>query len=443
MGAAEPFDRLETTQLVADDERAARWRARLQVALLALGLGLVAAGFSSGRTWASVDANGTGFVLPLPTAFQLGRSLWPERLAFLSAALGYGLALPALLQALRTIGFGRELALPAALTALVGPAAFLPATLPGSHSWTLVWCSLLVARWFRWEHWQASHALQGENARGAQLGAPRLWPWMLPAVLLAPEAWLVALALILAGRNARSPMSWVIGAGLLVAIAATGFVPRVIEGFAATGQTASTQAPGRAWMVLLPTLGLGLAGLGCLALGSSKRSPEESPPPRWLHWVWAVPLGACVVLPPPVGPLGAGLVVVAAIGLCDRAGRSQRLERNVSWLWIAATLQVVLSAGALVLWRNQDAASEWRSNARQSLEPTDIVVSDDALHRYLLRHRWSVRCEAPQSSNARQLRDEARTSGARLVWDVTREGNARGNDSTELQLRKDGRLEGQ
>jgi len=391
--------REHTTELLAADERAAERRRSLQLVVLGSGLALVAAGLPSERLWLSPEPPHN---LPGPVVEYLS-GFGSERVGFLASAIAYGLALPVLARLLVTIGFARALVLPAALCVLVSPACLLPATLNRTHPFVLLVTALVVRRLF----------LVEQDAAAGRVGLKRTSPfaWVLVGAFLPPEGWLlIPVACLALGRRL---MRLELIASVLLGLLTLGFLVTTWSLPRAAGAD-----PGALWSALLPTLGLGVGLVGLLSLATSARQPEESPPPRWLHLFWLSPL-VSLLASPAAGPLGAGLAVVAAIGLADRCGRVERLERGVSFLWVTTAAHALLSVGVLLLWHADDPLVEWRAGARQHLEPGDLVITDSDAHAYLLRARWGVEARvASEASPDSAAVLGARDGGRRVVLDL-------------------------
>ncbi|HRV83070.1 MAG TPA: hypothetical protein P5218_16685, partial [Planctomycetota bacterium] len=154
---SEDFPRLELARLVGEAQRQARVRQRVQMALMGLGLFLMALGLPNERYFRSMDRlwqlAGSGpppqGVLTLPIYALHGMGLSLEAAVFLVNALLYGASLWALQRMLRVVGFAWNLAWVSSLVALTCPVAWLGATLPTDYAAGVLGAALLATELFQ------------------------------------------------------------------------------------------------------------------------------------------------------------------------------------------------------------------------------------------------------------------------------------------------------
>lgn len=402
-GGREAFPRETLTSMVGEAALAELRRERLQVWALAAGLMILALGLPLERLWAcepmvaQAAAGGPrsyGLVAPMASLLHYALGLSVERSMYLLAALSYGLLLPALHRLLRGIAFPPALCLGVSLGVLLGPGLWLTATLPLDFLPGVLGATLLASTLFRTEQ----RTRQGYQWRASSL--------CLLAFMLGPQNLLLVPAVALAASQHPASKNLprllpafnlllAVGVGVVALMGglndATGSWSSLLEVLLAGGSMDPAKKFG--WFLWMP-LYLGLASLGLATLLFGRRAAEESPPPSWVA-LWCVAalvplLGGSLAH----GPAAGFLVPMAAIGLADRLLRIEREERVLPMILGLLLAQILLSAGASAYLSVTDPNAEFRQVARQSLNPTDLVLTQDADHAYLLRYRWGVRCAA-------------------------------------------------
>jgi len=130
--------------------------------------------------------------------------------------------------------------------------------------------------------------------------------------------------------------------------------------------------------VFLLVAGAWLGAVGWIA--HARRNGISSRTGAWALF-WIAPIVATTALGSFRGelPLLATLPVAFA-GLIALQGR---------WFTLAITALVVSTAGSFVVHRN-DPEREWRLAAEEQLDPDDVVVTESAVHAYLLRERYGL-----------------------------------------------------
>ena len=413
MGAAEhvgAFPRHEVAELVDAAARARAARERWQGWVLGAALTLVALGLPLGRVLVTAPTLWTaeGGAHPYPLLVPLARWLLgrlggsPETPWFLLSALGWGLSMPVLLSTARRLGFPRGLALPAALVALLSPAAWIGACLPHTFGLGVLGASLLL---------DALLARERASALGYATRASAVWCL---SVLAEPElAGLlpaVVWACVWRGRGA-------LAARLAPPLAAAALVLLLMS---ASRAGAWWRAPGVgvAETLAFPLdagIGLAVAAWGVVALFATRRSSEESSPPPWmLAWCGAFLLHL-VPGHPPLEILGTYLVPVAALGIADWLQREPLEERARRWALSLLLAQLLVAAGARSFAVATDPGRAWRELARTHLEPGDVVLSSLVERRYLLRHRFGLAALEPPGRRAEI--EALVASGRRVVLD--------------------------
>lgn len=446
-GGREAFPREELTSLVGEAAEAEARRGLLQVWALGAGLMVLAMGLPLERLWASEamvaqaadgGPRGYGLVAPMASLLHFALGLSVERSMYLLAALSYGLLLPALHRLLRAIAFPPELCLGAALGVLLGPGLWITATLPLDFLPGVLGATLLASTLFRTEQ----RTRQGYQWRASSLS--------LLAFMLGPQNLLLVPAVALATSQhpaAKHQPRLLPAANLLLAMGVGVVV--LMGGVGAGGESwsnllesllsgGSMDPAGKlGWLAWMPLyLGLATLGLGTLLFG--RRAAEESPPPSWV-----VPWCAAALIPVLGGSLAHGpaagfLVPMAAIGLADRLLRIEREERVLPMVVGLLLVQILLSVGASAYLTLTDPNTKFRQVARQSLNPTDLVLTQDPDHAYLLRYRYGVRCASSSeefqpaisagdtliidSWAERETRPDASAAGAALVLALTPKG---------------------
>lgn len=379
--SGELFPRQVVSALVAESETARLRRERWQPWVLGAGLAALALGLPSAAVFGAraVVADAAAGVPhpalalgPLLRGLARALDLPLERAGYLVSGLAYGACLPTLTGALRRFGFDARNALLSALTALASPLAWTGATLPGSFGIGLLGATVLLR----------------VAVAGARPGVASA-AWLVAAVLHAENAllWPVALLAERRGGGARGTRGSAAALAGLVAWVAL---------HAGLGTWAGGAGPGAGASALRWSLGpafalagLAWAWLGPWALFVVRRAPEEAPPPRWLAVGYAGALPAAMAMGALRQPLGTWLVVAAAVGLADLWGRAlgERLAGRAAVLLALQVATTVLVAAGLV---RADPDRAWRAQARSSLEPSDVVLTADPTHAYLLVHRWGV-----------------------------------------------------
>jgi hypothetical protein len=402
-GGADAFPRETLSSMVSDAAEAEQRRERIQVWALGAGLMVLALGLPLERLWASEamvaqaagdGARGYGLVVPLASLLHHALGLSPERAMYLLAAISYGLLLPAVHRLLQAIAFPRGLCLAASLGVLLGPGLWLTATLPMGFLPGVLGATLLANTLFR--HKQRTR--QGYQWRASSFS--------LLAFMLGPENLLLIPAVALATSQhpaAKNQPRLMPAFSLLISMAvgvvvlmggvgaSSGSWSNLLETLLAGGSMDPAGKLG--WLAWMPLyLGLGVLGVGTLLFG--RRTAEESPPPSWVV-PWCV-AGLIPVLGGSLahGPAAGFLVPMAAIGLADRMLRIQREERLVPLALGFLLIQSLLCAALTVGLTMTDPHTDFRRVTQQSLNPTDLVLSQDPSHSYLLRYRWGVRCAA-------------------------------------------------
>jgi hypothetical protein len=149
---------------------------------------------------------------------------------------------------------------------------------------------------------------------------------------------------------------------------------------------------------------LGVAALGLGALLFLRRGEAEERPPLWLLAWCLAPAVAALTTPPELAGFSAVLLVpVALVGLMDLVARQdEAVARGLAVLLPGVQVGLLVGIVAFV----QDGAfgdadprlQDWRERAIQGLEPTDLVVSRDPVHRELLVRRWNLEVVAGHPS---------------------------------------------
>ena len=435
------FPRHLTQQLI-DDERRATAR-RLTLAPWLVGAGLAALALANPQevlvgggpqlldAWSAGAPAGEAFSagwLLRGVSSLFGLSLEPA--AFLLSALFYGACAPLLAGLGRRVGLSASSALTVTLIVLLSPVAWLAGTTPGPEAaglWVVTWLFSLV--------WGGHH-----EPAPARRGFAVLLVLALGAGLTGSLAWLLpAVAFALAGgtspgqagRRFRA-IKWALigslvisvsylllggkpeGTGLGVSPAALG-TPGVLPG------TEDPGLLGAVWrtLTLLPALGVCLLGLAALCF--ERRNESEEPPPRWLLGWALLPLAAFAVTGEARELPHLHLLPLAALGGFDFLGRRED-ELDARLVLSTVVLAAGLLLGSLHLLHSSDPLASWRAHAQESLEPTDLVVSSDVEHLYLLRVRWGVEALGLGEAKAHpEVLDRARGAGRRLVTDAPTE----------------------
>lgn len=407
-GADEPFPRERLTELLGEAEAARERRERAQVWLIGVGAAIVALGLPTERLWGGMElvrrtaGSGEpsyGILFPIAVALKELSGLSAEQVCFLIAAISYGLCVPALAALLRTIGFGRGIALASGLTALFAAGPWLGATMPGDFAPGILGATLLLRTLF-----QPRERLRN----GYQWRATLL---LALAFLLRPENMLLfpAVAWAVTRHRGRGRMPGLVPAFALALV--TGFSlwvlmsgPRgpshwwhLLDTLLAGREPSLAHLPG--WVLwLVGGFGVGLFGVYVLLFG--RRLPEETPAPKWMVPWCLVVLAPVVGGSAAAGPVGCYLVPAAAVGLADWLTRRGREEAGVRWGAILLAAQVVATVLLVGAWRLGDPLREWRWRARAALEPTDVVGVVDARRAYLLAQRWQIATWRPDPSAA-------------------------------------------
>lgn len=409
---AEPLSRERLTALLGEAEAARERRGRWQGWLLGAGLAILALGLPQERLWGGMDlarqvaGNGertAGLVFPLAVALRSLFGLGAEQACFLLAAVTYGLCVPALMGMMRSIGFLHGPSLAAALVAVLSPVAWIGCTTPLDLAPGILGATLLLWTLFRPQervpsgyHWRASTTLalafllRPENAL------------LFPAVV-----WAVSVHRGLG--KLRGP-----AAGLVIALAVTspllglftGSPERAELGWRTLDMVLAGRAPSASNLLLglvAVPLGLGASAWGVYVLLLGRRSPEETPAPKWVVPWCLVVLAPIVGGTPWSGPVGGFLIPAAAVGLADWLTRTAGEERARRRAFALLAIQLVATGLVAVGWRLGDPLREWRATARAALEPDDAVVAADARVLYLTGVRWGLAAHpAPASGAARQ-----------------------------------------
>jgi hypothetical protein len=383
--------------------------------LLGAGLAALALAFPQERLIGQFDSVTGAFHLALRAGIEQITSLRAEQAGFVLSAICYGACLPVTLSIARRLEFPFAVSLLASLVVLLSPVAWVAGTSPGPAALGLLLGLLLLG--FLWQ--------RERPVLGLVLGS-----WCL-AVSCAPVSiWLLpALAWAVTPGGKGDPRRWrataiVVGVGLawLAALLLTesdsgtpGLLTKAI--FGGSGGWGQILAFGAG---LLP--GLGLAALAAASLFLLRRHESEAPPPRWLL-LWCV-------LPLVVATLGGSptwqipylwILPPALIGALDLLARAdERRLVPVALGTVAAQLAILL--GALLILSSTDPLAPWRENAREALEPGDLVFTTRGDHAYLLRERWGLEVQRVDSNTDSEQRLEfarkATSEGRRVVFDT-------------------------
>ncbi|MBK7642458.1 MAG: hypothetical protein IPJ19_05330 [Planctomycetes bacterium] len=361
----EAFPRAETNELVGEALRTEHRRGWIQDLLVALALALLALG--------------------LPLERLLGQPVRAdERVHFLASAVCFALGWLVLARAARRSAWDSAPALRASLVAASAPVVLFAATTPGpaAAGW-LGACLVLVVLvreetppLVRGAAWLAAAALHPWN----------IWVW--PAWLLRERR----------GRAVPIACGVLVGASL-----ALRFPHHPSELFAGLD---GGPGPCVAWWTLwIAGLGGAAAGLVALARGA----------PAWILAFALVPLAPLSL----GGTIGYDLpwIWLAPLGWLGVLELEKRGRRT--GLLLATSL--ACGAAALVWVRATDPERAWREAAQERLEPSDLVLTRSAAHRYLLatRHGLEVRMLPAEADEAlRQAIDAARAAHRRVVLDA-------------------------
>lgn len=398
------FPRHLTTQLIEEGAERESWRQQLGVWALAVALTLFALALPAARTdLATAYAGSLGG--PVLGGWPAGlNGLMPglvlslgahgaEQVLLLLSALAYGLCVPVAFAITRPFGASFGLRLAAVLVVLLGAAPWLAGTSAMGGSVLLLFALELCRR-----TWSAPAGLRWRALVGLVLYA-LVFPilaWLLPAVLVA--------GLDGEGDSGARRRRALLGGGLALAALALGwFVQHANLGSPGSAALLSSlqlspwsgALAGSPWYAIaawsaatLGVLGVSFAGLAALPL--LRRGESEERPPRWLYVWCALPLAVALLAPGALyGMTSLLLLPVALIGILDLLARQDEAPgRGLALLLVGA--QVAGLAGALAYFRANDPLGPWREEAIQILEPSDLVISADPVHRELLVRRWDL-----------------------------------------------------
>lgn len=401
---AEDFPRILLRDLVAEQQAGEERRARWQVLFLTLALALLALALPTerllGRGPALVTAaSGGAWLHPNLLIGALTRllsgapGLDSERASFLLSALCWAGAFPLLVGLALRAGSSRGLALTVSLSALLAPAPWLAATLPGPAAPGILGAAF-VARSLLDEA-----AAPGRAAARSRILASFALACALDVSLLA----LLLVPVTVAARGAGRAADRADGAGrwraglppwsgvialfawlLLLGIrAAEGWARARTLGIVDPAESPSWSAP------VQLSLGLGIGLVAVLALLLPPASQHESRPPAWL-------LPWCL-LPPFLqlatgSPAGAGLLPLVPALVLGAAYLLGRMGPSRAGLLAALLLpvQVAVTTVAVLDLQAGDPDRSWRERAVPRLEPDDVVVTLSSRRAYVLRERWRL-----------------------------------------------------
>lgn len=408
--AGEAFPRHAVRDLVGAGLANEARRDRLQTAIVALGLALIALALPTTRLmgegpalvqWTRHDIGSPEHLLlsPLARALAWIPGLGPESAWFLISAMAWAAAFAAMAAIARQAGMPRLPALAGAWLVAVSPLGFTLGTLPGPSSAAMLGATVLfgvllrsaaagqrVERepgpspflvWFAvsllhaglllllpavvWQQWRAASQRGTRRLRVLAEGAAAL-------AILIGLAWLVA-ALSPGGAGARETL-----AGLWRTLSAR----------------ASLDAPvGLTWaLILLPSFGVSV--LGVVGLWSSADAQETPRPPLWIALFGGFPIALQWLAGSPgfdtaVWALGPAL----SLGLAHWFAREREWPPTRLILGLTAA-QLVVVVGFRQMLHQGDPNAGWTDVAQEILSPGDLVITRDPQHSYLLRHRFGL-----------------------------------------------------
>jgi hypothetical protein len=390
--SGELFPRQEIAAAVSAAQGSRDRRESLITWVLAAGMGILALGLPDERLVGSMPlvraaTDGGGSFTGMPTLVRMvswvtGAHM--EAAAFLLAALSWMLLLPALRSMLLTVGFPRSECLLLAIVGVISPTAFAGGTLPIEHAPGMLGATLLMGTLFRTKQrmpygyqWRVTLVL---------FAAVLL---RLENLLLAPAA---ALALADQGRARGLPWAFppailtlVLAVGVTALVGENGWVPLGRELLAGTDPSLKHLFV----MAMRSAIGLGALSVGLWVLLLGRRSPEETPPPRWV-----VPWCVLAFVPILGGDLNGGpvigfLVPMGVLGLADLRVRTNKphLLKRIGALCVGVQLALCASMRLDTMARD-GLESNWRNVASRVLQPGDALWTKDWGHRYLIQYRW-------------------------------------------------------
>lgn len=438
--SGELFPREELAEEVGRHLDAEDRRQALAPWVLALAVGLLALGLPTERLWgpmrlvtdAAEGGRSVGVLAALLRLLAQSEALTIESAARLVTALCAGLTIPAMRSLLATIGFPGPLCWAGTALALFTPLTLLGATSPVELAPSILGATLLARELFR------LRSGMGPRAQWRVSSTLLLAVLLDPANLLLLPAGALAVAR-LAGR--RGVPRWAPGASLVAVLAwcvwillGAGEDPggRAVDALF-TSMLAGASGPSAsgllAWLIWAPiALGVGWIGLASLLMG--RRSPEESPPPRWVAAWCAMALVPVLGGHPGQGPALGLLVPIGAVGLADHLLRIEDADRARGRARILVGSQVLLGVLALVVLRVTDPVRPWAERARRVLEPSDVVIATDPAHLYWLRHRFLLEARDPRREH--EPGPTGRPEGRLVLDDPLPDGLARPADAVDL-----------